>query len=141
MKSDAALPRGSSTFASPRTRRSASLRGAVRAVFIIAVVGALLGTAGCASWGRRAKERKVAEAAPAIPLPRMMGTITLVNEESRFVLIDGGTLPTLAEGTALKSFTGEVESGVLSVGPMRRRPFVIADIVKGAPQKGDRVFQ
>jgi hypothetical protein len=30
---------------------------------------------------------------------------------------------------------------VLTVGSVRRPPFVVADIVKGAPQKGDDVFQ
>jgi hypothetical protein len=56
-------------------------------------------------------------------------------------LIDNGNSPVPPTGAALKSFAGEVESGVLSVGSVRRAPFVIADIVKGAPHKGDTVYQ
>jgi hypothetical protein len=114
-----------------------------------AVIHALLATAlllsltGCGLLGKRAREkRKAREAAavrPAVPL--RIGTITLVNEEEQFVLIDNGNSPTPPTGTALKSFTGTAESGVLSVGSVRRTPFVIADIVKGTPRKGDVVFQ
>ena len=89
----------------------------------------------CAWRHKRTKEKN------ETPQPQLVGTITLVNEEGKFALIDGGYLPTPTAGTALKSFTGETESGLLTVGAVRRRPFVIADIVKGAPQKGDRVFQ
>jgi hypothetical protein len=100
-----------------------------------------MSSSGCgvlSKWKRERKARKTA-AQPAVP--RFVGTITLVNEEDRFVLIDNGNSPVPPTGAALKSFAGEVESGVLSVGSVRRAPFVIADIVKGAPHKGDTVYQ
>jgi hypothetical protein len=65
----------------------------------------------------------------------------LVNEADQFVLIDTATAPAPEAGTALKTFTGEVESGVVTVGSVSRRPFVVADIVSGAPRKGDAVFE
>ena len=73
--------------------------------------------------------------------PRLVGTVTLVDEPGRFVLIDGGFLPSPSADSTLRTFTGTVESGVVKVGAIRRRPFLIADIVKGAPRKGDQVFQ
>ena len=73
--------------------------------------------------------------------PRRIGTITLVNDEEHFVLIDTDMAAPPSAGTALKSFTGESASGVVAVGNVNRRPFVVADIVQGAPKKGDLVFQ
>ena len=73
--------------------------------------------------------------------PRLVGTVTLVDEPGRFVLIDGGFLPPPSAESTLETFTAGAESGVVKVGADRRRPFVIADIVKGAPRKGDQVFQ
>lgn len=78
--------------------------------------------------------------APADP-HRRVGTITLVNEEARFVLIDGGVLPPASAGAALKCFSNGTETGVLTVSPERKPPFIIADIVKGAPHRGDEVFE
>src|SRR5678810_1063693 len=72
--------------------------------------------AGCA-WGPSGrKQRKAQEAAQEESAPHLVGTITLVNETERFVLIDNGSQPPPPTGVALKSFTGGSESGVLSVG-------------------------
>ena len=73
--------------------------------------------------------------------PRRIGTITLVDDAGRFVLIDTGMAGVPPLGTALKSFSGESASGVVAVGNVNRRPFVVADIVQGVPKKGDGVFQ
>jgi hypothetical protein len=40
----------------------------------------------------------------------------------------------------LQSFTNDLVSGELVSSDVRKRPFVIADIKSGAPQKGDKVF-
>lgn len=85
--------------------------------------------------------RKAKAAAGTDSMPRRVGTITLVDEAGRFVLIDTGTEGVPALGTALRSFSGETASGVVAVGNVSRRPFVAADIVQGAPKKGDGVFQ
>jgi hypothetical protein len=111
----------------------------------LALVLALAGvTGGCSILkkihlpGRHAKKEKPA-AGP--PKPQFAGTITLVNEDAHFVLIDVGTSSVPRSGTALKSMSGGVETGVLAVGDVRRRPFAVADIVSGAPKRGDQVFQ
>jgi hypothetical protein len=80
-------------------------------------------------------------ATPAPVKPQVVGTITLVNEDAHFVLIDVGASGVPRSGTALKAMSGGAETGVVTVGEVRRRPFVVADIVRGAPRKGDRVFQ
>jgi hypothetical protein len=64
-----------------------------------------------------------------------------VNSADGFVLVDFGMQPTVAPGTKLTTRTNGTESGELLVGDVHKRPFVIADVVKGSPQKGDQVFQ
>jgi hypothetical protein len=114
-----------------------------RSIVHLFVAGALcVSLSGCGLLGKRSRARKERDAAAAHRAePLRIGTIALVNEEEQFVLIDNGNSPTPPTGTALKSFTGAAESAVLSVGSVRRTPFVIADIVKGTPRKGDTVFQ
>ncbi len=74
------------------------------------------------------------------PQPMLVGTISLVNEGSRFVLIDNGDLPAPESGSVMKSYGDGAETGELMATQVRRRPFIIADIKGGAPQKGDRVL-
>jgi hypothetical protein len=71
--------------------------------------------------------------------PQRVGTVAVVNEELRFVLVDVGSLYTPRPGTALKSFSDGTETGVLAVDPEKQRPFIVADIVKGEPKVGDEV--
>ena len=85
--------------------------------------------------------RKPRPALAARVVPQRVGTITLVNEAEHFVLIDTGVAAVPPIGTALKCFTGEASSGVVAVGNVYRRPFVVADIVQGSPKKGDGAFQ
>jgi hypothetical protein len=73
--------------------------------------------------------------------PRLVGTVTLVNDALRFVLVDVGTLYVPEPGAALKCFAGGQETAVLAVSPERKRPFITADIVKGTPHPGDQVFE
>jgi len=75
----------------------------------------------------------------ATPGPRRVGTVAVVNEELRFVLVDVGSLYSPAPGTALKSFSAGAETGILAVDPEKERPFIVADIVKGEPKVGDTV--
>ena len=72
---------------------------------------------------------------------QLLGTVTLADETNGFVLIDMGSYVPPPAGQALKTFSGEAESGVLAVSPERRPPFVVADIVRGAPKRGDSVYQ
>lgn len=101
----------------------------------------LVGTqlCGCAAFQRRHEAKRAKPV--ALPAPLLVGTITLVNEEGRFVLIDSGMNPSPFAGAVLKSRRADAESGELKAGAIRKRPFAIADVVKGTPQVGDQVFQ
>lgn len=68
-----------------------------------------------------------------------VGTISLVNQDGKFVLIDNGVSPLPPVGGLLESFTGAAKSGELVTTQVRRHPFTIADIRSGDPKKGDRV--
>jgi hypothetical protein len=71
--------------------------------------------------------------------PRRVGTVAVVKEDLHFVLVDVGSLYIPTPGTALKTFSGGVETGIIAVNPERQRPFIAADIVKGQPKVGDEV--
>lgn len=96
----------------------------------VCIAVCLLALAGCATKPK----------APG-PAHRAVGTVVLVNEEERFVLIDAGTHYPPAMGQALKSFSGGAETAVLALSKERRQPFLIADIIKGEPRRGDQVFE
>jgi hypothetical protein len=68
-----------------------------------------------------------------------VGTVAVVNEDLHFVLVDVGSLYVPQSGTALKSFSGDAETGILAVDPEKQRPFIVADIIKGEPKVGDEV--
>jgi len=96
-------------------------------------LASILAFSGCAA--RKHEPRQAA----VTPGPRRVGTIAEVNEELHFVLVDVGSLYTPAAGTALKSFSGGAETGILAVDAEKQRPFIVADIVKGDPKVGDQV--
>ncbi len=86
-------------------------------------------------WGKKPQRAEV-------KVPRLVGTVTLVSDEPVFVLIDNGSLPAPAAGTVLTINAPPGGTPVeLKVTAIRKPPFVVADIVKGAPKKGDQVFQ
>lgn len=70
-----------------------------------------------------------------------VGTVTLVNEEGKFVLVDNGALPVPPVGGVLKCYPAAASepSAELVATDVRKRPFTIADIREGVPRKGDRV--
>ena len=76
---------------------------------------------------------------PGPPGPQRVGTIALVNTDLNFVLVDVGSLYAPEAGTALKSFSGGQESGILAVSAEKQRPFIVADIIRGNPKVGDEV--
>ena len=100
----------------------------------------LLVQSGCASKEKKPAKEEEKKAAAVPPRPVYVGTITLVNMDDGFVLIDGGLLPSPQPNLELRGFTNGVESSELVSSQIQRRPFVIADIKRGIPQKGDRVF-
>jgi len=95
----------------------------------MAVCGIFL-LSGCTAlpWARHGTKHASSVLPPSGP--RRVGRVALVNAELGFVLVDVGSLYAPQAGTALKSFHGTEE---------RQRPFIVADIVKGAPKVGDDV--
>jgi len=72
---------------------------------------------------------------------QFVGTVSLVSEDPSFVLIDNGSLPPPMADTVL---TINNPGGIpveMKVTHIQKPPFVVADIVKGTPKKGDRVFR
>ena len=70
-----------------------------------------------------------------------IGSISLINTEASFVLIDNGYRMAPVMGDMLESRAPDGSTTQLRVTDIRKRPFVIADIVNGIPGKGDLVFQ
>jgi len=102
-----------------------------------------LGTPGCALAAhilqpRKKKDDRRVERAT---VPERVGEIVLLNEEAKFVLVDLDDRNPPDAGTALKVMREGVEVGVLALGDVRRRPFIVADIVRGNPRKGDVVYR
>ena len=112
------------------------------AVWCVCALVAL--TPGCALLHRQRKPVPRAEAVVPVevrqPLQRL-GMVALVNEEERFVLIDSGALPTPSTGALLASYSGPTLSAQLKASAVRRRPFVVADVLEGAPRVGDDIFE
>ncbi len=117
---------------------------------LMLIVGSLLLT-GCASGRKKTPEEKTVIAGEkpvsegSVPFERV-GTVTLVNPRSGFVLIEG-RVSDLPLDFTLKSFEPsaipepEGETSVLKVSIERAGRFVVADIVSGLPRKGDIVYR
>lgn len=121
---------------------------AIRIIPILLLVAGNGMQTGCALLKKKKKSSAAATPMPVMKAvkvqkkaPLLIGTVSLVNLDSGFVLIDGGTNPNPLPGAKLKCKTGGVESAELRVSAIRRQPFTIADIVSGVPNKGDLVFQ
>ncbi len=102
---------------------------------------------GCAS-GKSAKRSAKPDAEPvkdqkATPAGgawrQSIGKVILVNERMGFVLVDIGTAPAPAAGTPLQSYLQSEPTANMSVSVYQRRPYLIADVVGGAPRVGDSV--
>jgi len=106
----------------PQSHRSPAFRLPFSAVAAVAAIT----LASCASHP------------PARPVPRLVGSISLVNSDLHFALIDSVMTP--APGTPLKALSRDGrETALLNVSPERKQPFIIGNIVEGDPQPGDRV--
>ncbi len=73
--------------------------------------------------------------------PRLIGHVAMVNTVGKFVLLECDAWAQPTEGTAVKCLRYGAETAILSVGSERRSALVVADIVKGEPQRGDEVYQ
>ena len=93
-----------------------------------------------AAFGCATTRKKPLEAARQSP-PQVIGTVALVNPALGFALVDVEGVEYPGVGIALESFAGGKQTAILMVSPEKNRPFIIADIVKGMPNKGDLVYQ
>ncbi len=100
---------------------------------------------GCAIFQPRSDEKKRAAQEQAVAevnrRPALVGRIALVNAEENFVLIDAGTAPAARSGAMWRAYAGDAISAELRATDVKRRPWVIADIVSGEPRTGDTVMQ
>src|ERR1700677_3851148 len=81
--------------------------------------------AGCSTASKKKKQAAANAAAESQAHHRQVGTIVMVNEAQRFVLIDTASFAPAEDGTALKCFSNGKETGVLTLSPERRPPFMI----------------
>jgi hypothetical protein len=72
--------------------------------------------------------------------PKLAGRIAMVSSDAKFVLIESDAWSIPPEGTALKCLRYGAETAVLTISKERRGNYIAADIVKGAPQRGDEVY-
>lgn len=112
------------------------MRSAARFLLIPALALVLLPGCSLLNVFKRKRPAKAEEAKPV-----QIGAITLVNSDDSFVLIDTGYRMSPAISETLESRAPDGSTAQLRVTDIRKRPFVIADIVSGIPGKGDAVFQ
>jgi len=69
--------------------------------------------------------------------PRL-GKLALVDEKGGFALVDMEQAPTPSSGTGLRAYSGVgCHIGLEAVSSFQRRPYLIANITKGRPARGD----
>jgi hypothetical protein len=73
--------------------------------------------------------------------PLAIGRVSLVNEEERFALIEANLAQSPPPGTILRTYRGNETSAELRATGVRRRPFLVADLVSGMPGKDELVVQ
>ena len=101
----------------------------------LAVALCCLGLAACATHRPSVPEASIKAPAPA---PVSSGMVSLVNEEAGFVLVRTGETPEAGSSLQARSKDG-AETALLRVSPEQKRPFIIADILKGKPHVGETV--
>lgn len=118
------------------------LRSLACSTLFLICVGAL---PACALLPKGSKAQARAAAARASEeshrRPLLVGQVAMVNAEDGFVLVDAATVTTVRAGTIWRTYTGTAVSAELRATEVRRRPWVVADIVSGIPQKNDTVMQ
>lgn len=77
---------------------------------------------------------------PVQSTERFLGTISMVNEDGHFVLIDFGGFSAPTPGTELQVRHSGDDVATVKAGGEMRRPFAAADIISGTPQPGDDVW-
>ncbi len=76
------------------------------------------------------KKKEPPKAQPA----QLIGTVKMVNLDDKFVLIDAIVYTPGAPGDPLVCISSQRETATLHLSPLRKPPFLIADIVSGLPR-------
>ena len=101
----------------------------------------LAGAPGCGLLKRKAPSRQASVLKEVRAGLRPVGTVSLLNESSGFLLIQSPLASIVGDKTMLVTRDGEGErTGKLVVTPERKRSFLAADIAEGNPKRGDLVF-
>ncbi len=112
---------------------------ATRAVLLALGMGILL--SGCAGLGEEPEPEETDTQRVDLSDKRVfLGNVTLVNEDSRFVLIKTPVNQRLQPGFPLQSFRDRELSAELGFSPEQIHGFMTADIREGAPAVGDQVY-
>jgi hypothetical protein len=97
-------------------------------------VGFLIGAGlALAASGCRAPEPEGRPSAAGSPA--FVGRVLRANQAERFVVLQCERLP--SAGEALKVYRGKEPAGALRADGPFRYPFVVADVLEGAPRRGD----
>lgn len=104
--------------------------------FVVAVVCLSIGflSSGCAG-SKKGKSPKAASVSAVRPI----GKVRSVDEQKQFVLIEISSGGVPAEGVELHCMRDGRSLAVIKSTGVQRRPFFVADIVKGTPGAGDEV--
>ncbi len=98
-------------------------------------------TPGCGLLKRRAKPSPPSALQEVRAGLRPVGTVSLLNESSGFLLIQSPVATIVGDKTMLVTRDGAGErTGKLVVTPERKRNFLAADIAEGKPKRGELVF-
>lgn len=95
---------------------------------------------GCSLWQDFTKKKSPAPVATAVETQSFLGTISMVNDDGHFVLVDFGGFAAPEPGAELQVRRAGEDVATLKAGTEMRRPFAAADILQGTPQPGDDVW-
>jgi hypothetical protein len=97
-------------------------------------------SSGCAVLRKFGKKKPPATSEAAVATQNFLGTISMVNDAGRFVLVDFGGFAAPTPGAEMQVLRYGMDVATLKAGAEMRRPFAAADIVQGTPQPGDDVW-
>lgn len=80
------------------------------------------------------------KATPRALVPLWIGTVSLVDMENGFVLVDSNAFYAVIPGKELRCLAKDRETAKIRISAERNPPFFIADILSGTPRVGDRVY-
>lgn len=77
---------------------------------------------------------------PAAVPPQWVGVVRMVNAPERFVLIESNASSSAIPGETYLAIASGVETASLRMSALKNPPFLIADILSGTPNTGDKLY-